>query len=55
MRFVDDDAFRRDGEEVLAVALTLDVVQADHDNRVMIEQADAMGKIAFDAAGAGGR
>ena len=51
---VDDDAPGRDGQEVFAVALALDVVQAHHHHGVVVEQAHAMRKLAFQPAGAGG-
>jgi hypothetical protein len=51
--FVHDHALGRDGQEVLAVALALDVVEAHHHDRVVVEQADAVGKVALDARGRG--
>ncbi len=37
---IHDNAFWRDGEEVLAVTLAFDVIEADDDERVLIKEAD---------------
>ena len=52
--FVHDDALWRDAQKVFPVALALDVVQADHHDGVVVEQAHAMRQIALYAAGTGG-
>ena len=54
MGFVDDDALRGDGEEVLAVALAFDVIQADHDKGVLVKKAGARRQGSLHAVGAGG-
>ena len=51
--FVHDDAFGGDAQEVLAVAFAFDVVEADHHDGVLVEQAHAVRQVALDAAGAG--
>ena len=55
MGLVHHDAIRRDGEEMLPVAFALDIIQADDDERVLVEKPDAGRQRAFDAVGAGGR
>ena len=52
--FVHDDAFRRGGDELLAVALALDVVQAYHHDGVVVEQGHTMRQFAFHPCGRGG-
>ncbi|MNF71527.1 hypothetical protein D3C84_534780 [compost metagenome] len=48
---VDDDAFRSGSQELFAVALALDVIQADDDYGVVVEQAHTMRQLALDAGG----
>ena len=49
MCLVDDDAFGGCSQKLFTVPLALDVVQADHNHWVMVEQPDTMRQIAFDA------
>ena len=44
MSFIDDDAIGRNGEEVLPVAFTLDVIEADDDEGMLVEESDAWRK-----------
>ena len=55
MGFVDDDHAGADARELVAAAIGLDVVEADHCERVGFEQADARGQFAFQARGRGSR
>jgi len=48
MRLIDNDALRRDGEKVLSVPLALAVVEADHHDRVLVEQARAVRQLPFE-------
>ena len=48
---VHDDAFGRRGDELLAVAFALDVVQAHHHHGVMIEQSHPVRQFALDTRG----
>jgi hypothetical protein len=50
---IHDHALGSDGEKVGAVALAFDVIEADHDHRMIIKETDAMGQIALDAGGGG--
>ena len=52
---VHHDALGCDGEEVLAVALALDVVQADDDHRMVVKQAHTVGQLPLQTTGTGGR
>ncbi|MNL79601.1 hypothetical protein D3C87_2062460 [compost metagenome] len=53
MGFVNDDALGCGSKELLAVTFALDVIQADDDHRMVVEQAHAMRQIALDAGGGG--
>ena len=54
MGLVHHHTLWRDGEKVLSMPLAFDVVQADNDDRVVVEQADTVWQVALDSAGAGG-
>ena len=54
MRLVDDDTLWRDGQEVGAMAVALDVVETDHHDRMMFEERHTGRQGFFNSCGAGG-
>ena len=47
MGFVHDDEVRRDGQKVLSMPITLDVVEAGDDDAVLVKQIGAVGQRAL--------
>jgi hypothetical protein len=55
MSLVYDDALGGDGEEMGAMAVALNIVEADDNHRMMFEERNAGGEISLEACDAGGR